>query len=271
MAIFKKLSIGDTVASSGTRVFKKLTTEEVTPEEPSLPIWNGTDLAGTTWEIPAGWAAEAEYGQFDVSGYTNRPASITSTVVHRLFIGYAVNSLSGPPFALANSFCWLHGQYPETTPLYGGISDTTIVRCFMFTGGTDATNPRLISWLLENGRLTSHRFNIKGAWLFNETITQLPEDYSKGADGESFHISFKCGESYCQGLYGGSVSEESHLWFVYWLPSTVYNFDTEMWEEDSLRSVIFTEDSVTNDAGKNVTEIFYKWLTTNATIHYNSQ
>lgn len=37
MAIFKKLNIGDTVASSGTRVFKKLTTAEVTPEEPSLP------------------------------------------------------------------------------------------------------------------------------------------------------------------------------------------------------------------------------------------
>lgn len=31
MAIFKKLSVGDTVASSGTRVFKKLTTDAMNP------------------------------------------------------------------------------------------------------------------------------------------------------------------------------------------------------------------------------------------------
>lgn len=144
MAIFKKLLVGDTVATSGTRVFKKLITEE-----PGLPIWNGTDLKGTSWTIPAGWTAEAGYGVFDVS-IMSRIEGDWEVSYTGLYIGYATeNPLGETPFATANNILMVTLGYRSVDPSKG--------LNFRFLNGTDTTNPRLISWLLENGRLTSHR------------------------------------------------------------------------------------------------------------------
>ncbi len=144
MAIFKKLFVGDTVATSGTRVFKKLTTEE------PLPIWNGTDLTGTTWKIPTGWTAEAGYGVFYVAGTAEFEDQIFTTGYSRLYIGYDTENavLDGNDYPAENTIL--------VRALGYHIRDNTKVMAFTFESGADVTNTRLISWLLENGELTSH-------------------------------------------------------------------------------------------------------------------
>lgn len=149
MPIFKKLNIGDIVATSGTWVFRKLTTEE------PLPIWNGTALDGTTWIIRSGWTAEAGYGVFDVGGIRTLDP-LSHQRVNSLHIGYRAETVSSTPHAVDNGLTW-DTSYSETEPRYAGTSDNTKEYEFSFSRGTDTTNPRLISWLLQNADLVSHR------------------------------------------------------------------------------------------------------------------
>lgn len=142
MAIFKKLNIGDTVASSGTRVFKKLTMGD--------PVWNGTDLAGTKWNIPAGWAADAGYGQFDVDGFW-RIDGAGQYGFSRLCIGF--ENTSGGTYetnftAAPNSIVILTFVTSKLDP--------EKTNTFRFRGGADSTNQRLINWLLEYGEFVSY-------------------------------------------------------------------------------------------------------------------
>lgn len=156
MRIFTKLNVGDTVASSGTRVFKKLTTEE------PLPIWNGTDLTGTKWKIKSGWSAEAGYGEFDVGGISWDIEGKVGAGYTRLCIGYSTDSPipDSTLFPATNSIVF--------RSLFNGImSDTTVGRSFSFTYGTDLTNKSLINWLLENGELTSHTYVPVTAGLYD--------------------------------------------------------------------------------------------------------
>lgn len=157
--IFTKLNVGDTVASSGTRVFKKLTTEE------PLPIWNGTDLKGTTWIIPAGFTAEAGYGVFYVGGTAEFEDYIFGTGFSRLYIGYDTeNTVSdGYDFPAPNTILVRALGYYKR--------DNTKVMAFRFESGQDLTNTSLIQWLLENGELTSHQYIPVSAGLYDADAT----------------------------------------------------------------------------------------------------
>lgn len=158
--IFKKLSIGDTVASSGTRVFKKLSTEE-----PSLPIWNGVDLKGTAWVLRRGEDVSAEpgYGQFEVDivydGDFRKDAAA-------IYVGYTYPSYASLEKVTEwedyitfvgtsgrDSDVWFFDLKPS------GFSLEVILK---FNGGTDATNPRLINWMINNADLVSHQPAHKG-------------------------------------------------------------------------------------------------------------
>lgn len=150
MAIFKKLSVGDIVATSGTRAFRKLTTAEVTPD---LPVWNGTDLADTTWKLRSGWSAEAGYGEFDIAGRVINSGSGATVSFSGFLIGYdSKNSVNRDSrFATSNSVIW-------ATLFDRTLSDTAEEQTFIIgSNGTDTTNPRLIEWLIWNARLTSHQ------------------------------------------------------------------------------------------------------------------
>lgn len=267
MAIFKKLAVGDTVASSGTRVFKKLTMAEVTPEEPSLPIWNGTDLKGTTWLIKSGWTAEAGYGEFDVQGNSGDFSGLLEFINEypygRLFIGYGVDNWDTPPYASANKVSW-YEVWTNGTEVYRIIRDSTKEKGFSFTGGTDATNPRLIDWMLENGTLTSHQYPIKGLWRLNDTITKLPEEYN--GTGDRIYIDFDYGST----TNRQSMSIETGLNFdgggevlVYNGADYAYGFTSKIWANDKQRNLMFTKSIATNSTGKDVSAILYKWLTAN--------
>lgn len=257
MAIFKKLNIGATVATSGARVFKKLTTED------PLPIWDGTDLSYTTWEIPAGWTAEAGYGEFDIGGFL--PVSSGGQFgFSSLCIGfenpsggiYETNITAAP-----NSIIIFTMVTGTKTP-----DETFTLRIF---GGTDTTNPRLISWLLKNAKLTSHQLVINGTYRLNDTITELPIVY---ADGENisyqstFNVGFYIGTSPSAGLFcmqeaDGITLHPMPTLSVYYL----YDFRTNTWRKDELRNFTFDNATATNHIGEDVTQVLLWWIVTNAT------
>ena len=280
MAIFKKLSVGDIVATSGTRAFKKLTMEE-----PGLPIWNGTDLRGTTWvlndsidlvslyNIPTDDTEEDIYG-LGVSHFYNvdyvvtlpDPSSPTweaEVPYQKLKVFNSTSTILEYSYSLSYIGVGDKDMRAYTDTSGWGVSGIEKIR---ITGGTDATNPRLINWLLENGRLTSHQFNIKGFWYLNDTITQLPIVYADGEDLEqksAVYIS-----SFTNARTGNSAiinKEGEALAFAGWIALPAYDFTTNSWTEYGHRYVLFTDAIATNYVGEDITPIFYKWLRTNTT------
>lgn len=280
MAIFKKLSVGDTVATSGTRVFKKLLTEA-----PSLPIWNGTDLKDTVWVIQSGWTAEAGYGEFDVScrtgGYAFN-AGWGDPVYEQFCIGYYFSDAI-TSYATADRLCW------RRMGMLTGFSDTAAEKPISFIGGTDTTNPRLIDWLLENATLTSHQLDIVGTWVFNDTITELPifddtrEDVYDDKPQYPYNHARYIGLSVARteyypadrlvmmnhtltGLGGDTVFLGSSIWDIfYYYESNTYYDKGYIWSETAYNELTFLEDSrFVNASGVYVGEKFLAWLRANA-------
>lgn len=101
------------------------------------PVYDGTDLTGTTWYVPSGWTTNAGYGQFDVAGAVTGNGYVNSSFVF-FHLGYYAN------YDYRNGIT------------FGGVftsrntaNDFTIT----FTGGTDVTNADLIAWLETYGEL----------------------------------------------------------------------------------------------------------------------
>lgn len=98
-----------------------------------------TDLTNTTWNIPAGWTCSAGYGTFSLHGNINDDYFQGS-------VEFGKGNWNGDGFPNAsNSIAYWNtdgsvSYFSSSTPL-------TVV----ITGGTDATNTKLISWLEENG------------------------------------------------------------------------------------------------------------------------
>lgn len=98
-----------------------------------------TDLTNTTWNIPAGWTCSAGYGTFSIEGNINDD-------YFQGGVKFGKGNWNGDEFPNAsNSIAYWTtdgsvAYFSSSTPL-------TIV----ITGGTDATNTKLISWLEANG------------------------------------------------------------------------------------------------------------------------
>ena len=129
---FTRLYIGGTVASSGGKCFKRLTTEQ-----PSEEI---TDLTGTTWYVPSGWEAEAGYGIFIIDAYVTPNYGSNNWATMR--IGY--NALKNPSA----------DQIGITTATGGGTAiGPSKSFTITFNGGEDVDHPKLIEWLKTYGEL----------------------------------------------------------------------------------------------------------------------
>ena len=213
MAIFKKLNIGDVVATSGTRAFRKLTTAEVTPEDPTLPIWNGTDLTGTVWVLndtldidllrnistdDVGIAGDRvkDYCYLDVN-FIGTAAGGTTETYTRLGVYTDILGNTGLHYANVDSesrpgvFAYVDGQGWEYSI---GSYQFHMSKGIEITGGLSATNPRLIDWLLQNAKLTSHQrmpklaaptISLDGDFILitnNNNVTRIK--YNLYVDGE---------------------------------------------------------------------------------------
>lgn len=101
-----------------------------------------TDLTGSTWVIPSGWTADAEYGKFDINGslYINGSLGVIND---KFEIGYKIKSgttTTGSANCLVNGGSWYDNTYEFE---------------FIFRdGGVDVTNTLLIDWLYTNGYMT---------------------------------------------------------------------------------------------------------------------
>ena len=118
-----------------------------------------TNLTNTTWEIPAGWTATAGYGQFSVnnnasSTYVNPSGTATYSQFN---IGYNKTG----------------GNYANTIQVgEGGIGNSYPISV-TFTGGTDVTNPQLISWLEANGTLQGGETPTPKLYIGNKAVTSM--------------------------------------------------------------------------------------------------
>lgn len=124
-------------------------------DDGELPVWNGSDLTDTTWDIPAGWEAEAGYGYYEFNGSINGLAFIHS---NSLCIGYRGNKSFNTidlTNDVVNSIC----ARVNNDSGYKNFDNTSSLQ-IIFTGGTDVTNADLIAWLKQNGELTSHTMPI---------------------------------------------------------------------------------------------------------------
>lgn len=283
MAIFKKLYAGDTVYSSGTRAFKKLTTENPTP----LPI---TDLTGTTWRS-ASFDAQAGYGEFDVDVKFRNKYELDTTIFDKLSIGYDAEATT------ENSIC-LYGDDGTTKTIKSAL---LLKHEYTFTGGKDATNTRLIGWLLENFILEQHP-EILGTWVFNDTIAELPifDDTVEDAyneDGRNLARFIKVrlattvqnqtsdNLAMCNfwqtldenGQSLGNFTNDEALVSVYLIPVPIYNYETKEYlgaktipgnyllsNNAKNEITILYASNFTNYSGVDVSDKFYAWLKANA-------
>ena len=96
-----------------------------------------TDLTNTTWHIPAGWSAKHNYGTFSVD-YNYEYTALVVGSQTTLRIGFDDGSGDNGDNIIGFS----------TESIYPATAFTITI-----TGGVDATNPALISWLEANGEL----------------------------------------------------------------------------------------------------------------------
>ena len=177
---FTTLFLGDVVKTVGSRVFRKLTTDSG-----GLPVWDGTDLTGTTWHIPAGWNATAGYGAnynvlYSVNGRTDNPNYLY------LDIGYE-GEFDAVDFYFnttqkANTVC-----VNNEGPPYTNLSNTTAFDLYFQdeNAGADATNTSLISWLKANGELISHQMPTPS---LKDTAWNVPKNWSSVAGCGQFDV-----------------------------------------------------------------------------------
>ena len=132
-----------------------------------------TDLTGTIWNVPNGWSAISGYGKFSLEGsaiFWNDGAY--SIWCDTLCIGYQTSTTTkdNAIFVIA----------PTTGKLFENIPFTIRIA----EGGTDATNPDLISWLETNAELVSEETeSVIGTWVFNETPSHANEVIDVIVDG----------------------------------------------------------------------------------------
>ena len=112
-------------------------------------------------------------------------------------------------------------------------------------------------------------FVINGTYLLNDTITELPIVYEDGEDiGKQTAVRI----GFCEGRgayrYGFATvldNEEKKLQYGAIIPLNEYSFETNSWRNDRNRYVTFNNQTAENIANEDITQIFYEWLTANAT------
>ena len=225
-----------------------------------------TDLTNTTWEVPSGWSASAGYGQFSINGRT-----IGGTDFTHFNIGYRFDTETYALTALANTIAILYNG----AIISNFVSASQATLTFTITGGTDVTNPDLISWLEANGTLQggSEPVTIKaGTYTWNETIPQ--SGWCSGTTVKSVMFNFKVGIGYNKyGFHYTNIDEETYTtsWTLSdtdWLVNRLmgYTFSSNYWSNGGVRTfTVETDQEVTGDDPQG----FMDYLTANS--DYGSQ
>lgn len=141
-----------TTNSKASVVTKGTTITAVPTVTPSIPVYNGTDLTGTTWEFPFDkyYDCTILWNNSNHTWYLN--ALVDGYFEDGEYIGTEENN-----FVLSGNFLGIYDLYiGNFNWLTGGSSldDFTFVSpsgyYMKITGGTDATNPTVIAWFEAN-------------------------------------------------------------------------------------------------------------------------
>ena len=127
---------------------------------------NITDLTGTVWEVPVGWAVTAGYGVFSVECNLWVDDELTGYAWSTVYFGYDVD---------IDTIEFVPASNTIVTSSFNPYSPTQTLR-FEFLGGSDATNQRLIGWLINYGVLLEYpepdpEPQAVTGWAVDETIT----------------------------------------------------------------------------------------------------
>ena len=165
---FTKLFLGDAVKTVGSRVFRKLSTEEPSQDDTI------TDLKDTTWYVPSGWSATYGYGRFTIYGTVNGN-NISTDAINNFGIGHGY----GEAWGATNCIEYLNSDFiPQTlTP--------TDAFTLSITGGESTTNADLIAWLKANGELISHQMPTPS---LKDTTWNVPKNWSSVAGCGQFDV-----------------------------------------------------------------------------------
>lgn len=125
-------------------------------------------LEGTTWYVPSGWSATKKYGKFYID-FAIETSQISQDNCIDLAIGYNVWVEQGVKDGTANNISWANNGGG------GGAITTTDSFTLSIIGGTDVTNPDLIAWLSEYGKLiptdlTGYTVTVPSGWSASSSI-----------------------------------------------------------------------------------------------------
>jgi hypothetical protein len=162
-----------------------------------------TDLKGTVWEIPAGWSAPAGYGQFEINGNITRPGtSYSYPKVTKVDLGYGVNNI------LKENSIRIDANVNKSY-----VFPSNMTWCFEIFGGADATNPPLIDWLYEFGKLQSKKTYGEG----------YDTGYNDGFD-----------EGYNDGLYKGVCSGVNGYLYEGTVPAMIQGLMSDQMDDEGM-------------------------------------
>lgn len=211
-----------------------------------------TDLTNTTWKLNSlnCTAGQAIYIiDFNVIAYDGQPYN-----GYQLGVGYEGFYFSGEGWGNGGYFTqptanFVNYGYP--TAATANIGDVITI-----TGGTDATNTSLISWLQANGTLTKNpNIVYAGTYLFNEKINISP--YNDYFSQDIVFSSF--GNSFNSIAYRNGGGPEVPYTVLSYLPNIfdAYYFSTDTWSREEARTITIETPQV-------VSQDFYTWFTENA-------
>lgn len=120
------------IEEDGSKAYRKLIPDG------GLPVWNGTDLTGTTWRLVSGWTYPTSNNTLSLNGL----CIISYDNYDERYNFYEIK-IGGAYMTVVSS---------GVNAVLGNSKDLT----FKFTGGTDATNATLIDFFKQYGQLTSH-------------------------------------------------------------------------------------------------------------------
>ena len=226
-----------------------------------------TDLTNTTWEFNDTLSftpAENIGVNFSINFTNDAGHSYT-------YIRLGLDSFDGDNF--------FHSVKYETKIAYGsgafGGWPDLFDKIITITGGTDATNPQLISWLEANGTLQggSEPVTIKaGTYTWNETIPQSGWCSGTTVKGARFNFKVANGAYKKYGFYYTNIDEDTITtsWQLADTDWTInkymgYDFPQNRWVYDARTFTVETDQEVTGDDPQG----FMDYLTANS--DYGSQ
>lgn len=213
-----------------------------------------TDLTGTNWYVQSGWEVEAGYGgaAFIVDGEIKTTNGV-NTLFTNLWLGASPNNQTLVENTIAH-------RYNTSSTIHEFTNTEGFV--IYITGGEDATDPDLIAWFSDRGKLLT--CELSGTWVFNEELTEPPCWFEQKINWSSVEDPDKWRGSMIS-ITSDAIGKFLTFHFLYNNSAPSYQFATDTlsggWSETNgsyVRKISF------GPTPQSASKWFYDWFTANA-------